>query len=427
MRRIVLMLAFALLLLGVSECKAGITYNASTNTITLVGDEEKGNSSTNPFTFEDIYQASVNGSWGVVTKLNSTTYLIEALLRIGDGVNETWFRDENKVIIHQVSGPTSWRSSNWWVRKNAHFQLGELVDEETREVKDGCVIYFNSTGYHCFRGEGDTRLYACAFYNAYRLAVENNGRVWSCQFVGHSTAESTWLYCYAHWYQVNAYDVGWGFYLASPYSTYENMIIDGGKAAFRLERSEVTARNVKIRNCNYIAYIYYSGSDYSYFIDLDADEWKFLWYSAPNARAYRQYTFNLKVTDKGGNPIDNATVKVYDKNKTLEFETKTNSNGEIPEQIVTRGYYDQAHGNTLVDFSPHMLIVEKEGYETYIMYFTPERKIDWTVPLERKKEEKVIVRERKKESMEEGLVLGFGFAIAFFGLAIFFLKGGEIR
>ncbi|RLG07054.1 MAG: hypothetical protein DRN68_05995, partial [Thaumarchaeota archaeon] len=176
-----------------------------------------------------------------------------------------------------------------------------------------------------------------------------------------------------------------------------------------------------------IAYIYYSGSDYSYFIDLDADEWKFLWYSAPNARAYRQYTFNLKVTDKEGNPIDNATVKVYDKNKTLEFETKTDSNGEIPEQIITRGYYDQAHGNTLVDFSPHMLIVEKEGYETYIMYFAPERKIDWTVSLERKKEEKVIIERRKKENMEEGLVLGFGFAIVFFGLAIFFLKGGEIK
>jgi hypothetical protein len=37
----------------------------------------------------------------------------------------------------------------------------------------------------------------------------------------------------------------------------------------------------------------------------------------------------------------------------------TSGSGDIATQTVSRGYYDQAHGNTLQDYGPHTLTISK--------------------------------------------------------------------
>ena len=99
MRRIALVFAFALLLLGIGGCEAGsITYSSSTNTITIVGFNE-----SSPCTFEDIYQADVSNGWGVVSKQGDNQYEFRCKLQIGDGSNDTWLVDASKAVSHTVN------------------------------------------------------------------------------------------------------------------------------------------------------------------------------------------------------------------------------------------------------------------------------------------------------------------------------------
>lgn len=73
----------------------------------------------------------------------------------------------------------------------------------------------------------------------------------------------------------------------------------------------------------------------------------------------------LSVCDKDGIVTCKLIVKVYDKNNNLIFEKITDANGQIPEQIITDGYFNPSFHS----YSPHTLIVEKEGYETYQINF----------------------------------------------------------
>ena len=45
--------------------------------------------------------------------------------------------------------------------------------------------------------------------------------------------------------------------------------------------------------------------------------------------------------------------------------TFTDVNGNIPSRCTTRGYYDYAHGNTLQDYAPLLIVVSKDGYQDY--------------------------------------------------------------
>ena len=45
--------------------------------------------------------------------------------------------------------------------------------------------------------------------------------------------------------------------------------------------------------------------------------------------------------------------------------TYTDVNGNIPTRCTTRGYYDSAHGDTLQDYAPLLLVITKDGYQDY--------------------------------------------------------------
>jgi hypothetical protein len=70
-------------------------------------------------------------------------------------------------------------------------------------------------------------------------------------------------------------------------------------------------------------------------------------------------------------------------NQTITFNATTShsENGNIATQTVSRGYYDQAHGNTLQDYGPHTLTIIKAGYQNYIKKLTLSAKTAWEVKL----------------------------------------------
>lgn len=95
-----------------------------------------------------------------------------------------------------------------------------------------------------------------------------------------------------------------------------------------------------------------------------------------------QYEFDLKVIDKDNVAINAATVKVWDKDSNLIVDTTTNASGVITTQTISRGYYNQANGNTLQEKSPHLIKIEKAGYTTYEADFTLDDKTNWLIALQ---------------------------------------------
>ena len=529
MRRIALVFAFTLLLLGIGGCEAGsITYDNGTNTITIVGFNE-----SSPCTFEDIYQAdkagtltlisrsgvnntdtdpvdnsyslrpsdekimggekhdlwieitnwngfvnatirligkdegsnnqtedivvtgdgtyysnevwteltqtqviSVNGSgsfdytlvqgqWGVVSKQGNNQYYFTCRLQIGDGSTETWLADENKAI--SFTGDKGYI----YVFKYGHLRLGHIVNEEKRTTRNGCYLYNNASEYYylilCNDG-GVIEIYSSLLKakKGASLTLYGSGhKIWNSVISSYITGQS-----HIDMYRTTIQSVTHGVRFIPTYAN--DIIISNAWYAIDLYSisGDKTVKNLKLID-EITSFRTYNFNGNLHAINTIC-KWTFSWGWNSNGKIYRQYTYNLKVVDEEGNPISGAKVSVYNRSGYLEFEDITDANGQIPEQIVTRGYYDQAHGKTLVDFSPHTLVIEKEGYETYTMQFTPTKAIDWQISLKKAREQETVgegiieVKEERKGKSDigEGLVLGFEFGIALLAIAFFVMKGG---
>jgi len=127
----------------------------------------------------------------------------------------------------------------------------------------------------------------------------------------------------------------------------------------------------------------YAITNSNYVINYDTDAWNIDWWGADGGgKIYRQYEFDLKVIDKDNIPINTATVKICDKDRNLIVETTTTASGVIATQSISRGYYDQANGDTLQEASPHLIKIEKAGYTTYEADFTLDAQKDWLIALQ---------------------------------------------
>ena len=421
MRRIALMLAFAFLLLGIGGCEGGsITYDSGTNTITIVGFNE-----SSPCTFEDIYQADVANGWGVVSKQGDNQYEFRCKLQIGDGTNETWLIDANKAISHTIDDDFI------YIPSHGHFRCGVVVDEANRTTKDGCFIFTNSSNKKIieFKLASSLELYSTTISAESSTKIQSTYgrgeyRIWNCNII-HTQVSGQGPPPVVDFYRTN-----WQSSQAGPAFSTSNasdiLISDcyHGTIWFSIS-TPVTIKNYRMIGETNSFFCFHLDANL-YAINVEC-KWKPLWYYS-SGKIYRQYTFTLKVVDENGNPISGAKVKVYNRSGYLEFEDTTDANGRIPTHIITRGYYDQTHRSTLVDFSPHTLVIEKEGYDTYKTQFTPTKAIeaiDWQISLKKVYVIEMVEEGRKgKSDIGEGVVLGFGFGIALLAIAFFVMKGG---
>lgn len=117
-----------------------------------------------------------------------------------------------------------------------------------------------------------------------------------------------------------------------------------------------------------------------YLIDvlgLPKDLTSILMGAGTNTHLYVQYSFNLRLVDQLGNPVANATVRLFDKNGNQVFSVNTDSDGNIPEQIVTvQDYLWDGSKFTLTDYNPFRLYIELNGVkqvEFRLLLYNPYR------------------------------------------------------
>ena len=366
-----------------------ITYNAGTNIITVTGYTE-----ATPCNFTDIYNADVAGGWGKVTKQGAKHFFFQCYLAIGDGSTTTHFADKDAYIYFDELG------GNWAsyikVYNHAHFTLGELVDASKKSTRRGCTICHNATSnpkriinilhgdavckfYSSLIANGgsyrgmaiyaedsaavpDVTLYNCSVLMAALSKVNND--IYNFTATGDKTVDSTYVFL-------------------STSGLMDGVTIRNVTRPLYANYSyPMTVKNMSLYDYTDIG-IYALATDI-YFINCDIQfpTWNFNNNNNQGGKIYRQYEFDLKVTDKDNVAIQTATVKIWDKDSNLIVDTTTDASGDIATQTITRGYYNQANGNTLQEASPHLIKIEKAGYTTYEADFTLDDKTDWLIALQ---------------------------------------------
>jgi len=372
-------------------------------TIRLIGKDEAGNDQTEDIvvSWNGVYYSSklwteltqtqvvsvsgsgsfdyklVQGQWGVVSKQGESQYKLSCQLQIGDGSTETWLIDTNKMIFHDIN------DSFIHVRGYGHLRLGAPVDEDKKTSKDGCYVYTLGDSRDVIRFDGGSTLevYSSIIASSKRtyingMSAGSGHRIWNSTFFRTSLfARNTYIEIHRTTWQSS--DIGISFY-----STYSRDIVISdimSATIWSTITSPVTIRDCKIINEDSSFLCFHMNADL-YAINFDC-KWTIRWIASNLGKIYRQYTFNTKVVDENNNPLYGARVRVWDKDGNLIIDEHTDANGTIPEQIITRGYYDKEHGNELQDYAPFILEIGKEGFEVYRTVFTPEKPINLVISL----------------------------------------------
>jgi len=320
----------------------------------------------------------VQGQWGVVSKQNDNQYEFRCKLTIAHKGIETWLIDTNKMVYEDVGMFLE-------IRKNGHVRFGKVIDSEKKMTSGGCFIHAkkqNTYIVHVFQ-YASLELYSTTLSAGGRVffgtAPNCQTKIWNCNFEHIDFSGNPVQMDVYRLYFVHSH-----YGLRGIFTTAEDIRlakVDYATTWINQHEPIVMKKIVTDKEEQNSFYLASSTADL-YFIDTD---WK--WVGAfwdASSKVYRQYTFNLKVVDKAENPIPNASVKIWDKNNTLVVDETTDANGEIPEQTLTYGYFDQDHWDTPVMQTPHTLLIAAPGFESYRLSFVIDRPTVWKVKLSRK-------------------------------------------
>lgn len=319
--------------------------------------------------------------WGVIWKQGNNQYRIDSFIDLGDGTTHTYFKDISQQVVF---------AEKILMLTNLHLQFGNVLDITNKTGTDGCNFYFENSlfyGSNIFKPN-----YPLLFYDTTLIALGASGNIawlqggavfWGCMgnvYCGNVIAPAVLDYSnsitregYRGSSRCPVIADNWTIASATTYGLY----FGGG--------DYVTLRNVKIVNtATDFRFRAYNGTVYA--IDFDCG-WIVSWYRTCSGKLYRQYSFNLKVLDRANAGIAGVSVILKDKdgNTTSQrgFDTTTNIEGKITEQIVGYGYYAKSSGSTMQSYSPHTLTIKKAGYRTYTKKLTLDEKVNWRITLER--------------------------------------------
>jgi len=345
-----------------------VTYDSGVNTITVTG-----NSSDNDaWNFEDLYQADQANGWNVIERQGTTQYYIKCKIMVGDGTNVTYFADKDKQITFWdagISGYTYFRT-----QANAVATFGQVDNETLKTTSHGCFFFTSTTkwSYPLHRGSGKIYLYGCGLAgNANTIPLVT--RAWGTFYGSHAEP-----FLNGNNYML----LGAGITrFVIRFGTASNVyVVCNGNILRAVGAYDVSINNVVATTSGSVSVEMDARGKTCTATDVDLNKWTFHWTSA--GTFYRYYTFNVKVVDKDGSPIENATVTMKDKEGNEVFSALTGSDGcLLSDESILYGFYNDTGGDTLYSYSPHTLIINKTGYQTYVSTFDVDRSLNLIVTL----------------------------------------------
>ena len=338
-----------------------ITYDSSTNTIVVVGGNE-----TNPYTFEDIYQADQANGWGVVEK-KETAYFIHAIIQLGDGDNDAWLVDKGKQLFFYADADYAFKNS----AKTGHLILGEIENEEEKTTKNGCYVECHQDSFSTNIKELnllDTMMVSKSDRMSVIAATGCIGKIWNSKFQNFRFAgiaqhldmyniEFKQGYC-----PFESFGVGSG-------NMEKITVMDVNYAVMFFRLYSLIIKELTAKSINNALVQFFLAMGNSYAIDWDVD-WNadvLEGFTFGDAKLWRQYSFNVRVQDERNTPIPNARVILKDNYSNTVYSETTDESGRTPTQVLNWGYYTLDGNGNCVEYlsTPHTLTVTKQGYKKY--------------------------------------------------------------
>lgn len=332
--------------------------------------------------------------WGVVWRFGNV-FLFDARLTVGDDTpgNKGHLADTRKTAVFNQAANDAGYPYCIQLKRYSYLRLGEAVSLEQKTVRHGCTLINlkNLSGTHwTIRKTSATDITVLLYDSTCRYQgpsaadpfvelrcsdSDDQVRVWHCHF-SHTRVLQVQA-DKGSFFDVLVTGGSLGF---GGGGVTERLSVHGqSSAALYLEGAARTIRNVFSRGAANLVRAY-NFANAANILDADTDTWGVSWHNS-GGRINRQYTLNLAVSDALGFPLPGATVTLTDKNGSQVFSQVTGAEGQIPTQVVTRGYYEQATGSTLQDYGPHSLTITRDGYETYRDVLTIAARLDLDLAL----------------------------------------------
>lgn len=332
--------------------------------------------------------------WGVIWDKGNGQIQLDCIFNLGDGSTATYFGDGSKEIVMNVSESNQIKVNNY-----AILRLGELLDAAARTGRHGCTLLNIASNVN--RIISASNLSEIYFYETLLASIAGSpiieiknstkGKIYDCitdniyfryggpdldinNLYSHS---GTYAYQYpggANITNLRFYNVTYGMAVYSSYSIFLKGAI--GQVSGNYE----------------FYWINYTGNGFLINCDFSRNDWRNYYYGrdANTGNIYRQYTFNLHLTDKNGNNISGAAVVLKDKDNDDVVNTSTGADGTItfsgtdgsPENnAVTHTRY-QYKGGGISDYrGPWTLTITAPGYQDYQDVITIDRKMELEVAL----------------------------------------------
>jgi len=342
--------------------------------------------------------------WGVVWKFPEVEtpfrgvydyeFRVDCRLQVGDGTTSTWFADES-VMVSFVEPFTGTYQRAIDVKAGATFRLGELLDAAAKTSTDGgmlIVVNNYASNYWLIYEDGVAELYSSVFYGFNIKGIGETVYLGMIRLINGKIYNSVLNKAVLELRGGDAYRLTITRHKMEFYSGTVSDVVVSDSVDYSLDLLGAGDRTMKGGKIQRAATSNFRVGAWSwevanhYLINVEADAWTFTWFREPvQVRVYRQYEFDLKVTKPDGTPIQNANVTIY--KYGLGFKKigswLTASNGSIPTQTLTMGFYNQTGGNTPYDYNPYNITITHADHETKTFNFTLDSEIDWTIALEK--------------------------------------------
>jgi len=339
--------------------------------------------------------------WGVIWDWSAAgAYRIDCKMQIGDGTTSTFVTETSKALIIGPNVTTANGQTPFWVKNNANFTLGAVGDASKKTTVNPCYVLNLVSSYLdfiCYSESGAT-----GFINSY-------GTKWA-----NLPAKAYYVY-----HQGTAASRFWnnsldsiGFYLCASNGDYFNNLVNGSAAIYNCfgdssqtrivqktgvtysfiisTTGTVTYSNVWAIGANAVFQTLSSFSGTANIVNLINDvAWTCSFNTSATGSVYRQYTCDINVCDKDGDPLPDVTVDCEDTTGTAVWtagSVTTDVNGDITQQTINYTKYTAGATTatpTIATYSSHKFTISKAGYETLVMEnITLDAPIDWRVEVQ---------------------------------------------
>jgi hypothetical protein len=361
-----------------------ITYDSGTRTITV-----SGFTASNPASFGSLWDADQAGHWNVIEKQGTNQFIFHCLINVRNG----FFNDTDKQITLGSGVITA--NGQYFIGGSGTITFGKVVDYASKTSSNGVSFYSPDQSYWYYwiwtRSE---YIYSSLFdAGGWNQAIVYATVLWNSIATGKGFA-GFHAEPNGDFFNVICSNTHFGIYfdtdsISAKYDKISLLSVDYGIRNWG-NGNGATISNVYARNCTYLFNNEaLSQSISQYLVNVDADNWTFSWVSQDpqypqtnTSTLYRQYTFDLTVTNSLGEVIPNAVVKITNSAGGSVLSASTDAEGKIPTKALALGFYNNTGGSTMFLLAPYTLTITANGYYQYNTSIPATEKTNWHIALQ---------------------------------------------